>query len=139
MFTLESPASVRMVRHHHIYTQDFDFIVESQTVGQFTGLYDKNCRKIFEGDVVNFNKQIGHIVFEYGSYGVGFKGDINYKRLRKFVNDCLDNTYDGCFNDNFISLFEIYYNLNDIDDRIDEIEVIGNIYDNPELLEKGAE
>ena len=42
------------------------------------------------------------------------------------------NGYSGCYNDNFISLWEIMWNF---DDKAGEcIEVSGNIYDNFELL-----
>lgn len=119
------------------FPNGFGYKIRPETLGQFTGLCDKNGKKIFEGDIIKFNSQIGHVVFEYGSFGIGFYNGINYKQLEKFVNDNLDNNYEGCFNDNFISLFEIYYNLSDVDDYIDEVEVIGNIYDNKELLNKG--
>lgn len=107
---------------------------DSKTISQFTGLYDKNGKEIYEGDVVRFNNQTGKVVYEYGSFGVGIEEGIDYDRLEDFTRENLDNTFEGTFNDNFLPLFEIYYNLNNIDGYIDEIEVIGNIYDNPELL-----
>ena len=48
-----------------------------------------------------------------------------------------DNSLYACENDNFISLWEIKWNFNDIENSIETIEVIGNIFDNPELLEGG--
>lgn len=113
--------------------QDFD--VEVNTLGQFTRLVDKNGTEIYEGDIVKFNNQTGKIVFEYGSFGVGIEEGIDYERLEDFMRENLYNSFDGTFNDNFLPLFEIYYNLNNVDGYIDEVEVIGNIYDNPELLE----
>lgn len=126
----------QQTRHEKSKCCDYGFFsVKPETIGQYTGLTDNNGTKIFEGDIVKFNKQVGYIVYEYGSFGVGIEEGINYRRLEKFTNENLDNEFEGTFNDNFIPLFEIYYNLNNVDDYIEEIEVIGNIYDNPELLE----
>ena len=103
--------------------------VDPNTLGQYTGLKDKNGNKIYEGDIVLFNKQKGKIVYESGSFGIAIEESINYKRIEKFTKDNLDNTFDGTFCDNFIPLFELYWNFNNVDDYIDEIEVVGNIYD----------
>ena len=40
-----------------------------------------------------------------------------------------------CYNDNFISLWEMMWNYNQEENSCYVVEVIGNIYDNPELLE----
>ena len=75
------------------------------TVGQFTGLLDKNGKKIFEGDIVDIlteNEKIGVVAYEDGGFLVNADGF------------CVD----------------FHSNINGTD-----LEVIGNIYDNPELLE----
>ena len=85
--------------------------VAPETIGQYTGLTDKNGEKIFEGDILQFDykgKNLGvngvaAVVFENGKFGVKWG---NYKQ---FV--CLDG----------------FANTT--------LEVIGNIYDNPELIE----
>ena len=46
-----------------------------------------------------------------------------------------NNTPMFCYNDNFVSLLELWWNYNEEGDEISVIEVIGNIHDNPELLE----
>lgn len=78
--------------------------VNPETVGQFTGLKDKNGKKIFEGDIVEISHDAyhgvrGEVFFEKGSF------------MLKNVSDVL-------------SLYGFLL----------WCEVIGNIHDNPELL-----
>ena len=80
-------------------------MVDPATVGQFTGLMDKNGKRIFEGDV-----------FEWGYAGV--------KEFRYVVAyDATLASFVGERHFGFVS-------LNGVD-----IEIIGNIHDNTELVE----
>ena len=87
------------------------FMVVSDTVGQYTGLTDKNGKRIFEGDVAKVlqgkDKDIAYVGFENGAFMLYPKTGNIYER----------------------TLWEYWYNDWDV-------EVIGNIHDNPELLEK---
>lgn len=82
--------------------------VDSETVGQYTGLTDKNGTKIFEGDIIDFSDR---------SDGDGY-GVVQYDANETEFGIEYDNIYE--------SLGKHYYP--------EDIEVIGNIYDNPELL-----
>ena len=82
-----------------------DYPVKPETVGQYTGIKDKNGTKIFEGDIVKKNVN-----------GRELKGLVKYK-------DC---AFGVMINDDGNGLFLCFFN---------DCEVIGNIYDNPELLE----
>ena len=81
--------------------------VDPETVGQYTGLTDKNGRKIFEGDIVRYGDTIHRVVFEQRN----------------------GTAYFGLVYSSFETLpFGHYQDLK-------QIKIIGNIYDNPELLE----
>lgn len=114
-----------------------EYEVISETVGEFTGLVDKYGKKIFEGDIIRYYDEdcyyypeectefFGKVVQECGAFGVGTQNELPLE---------LEN---WCGNDNFVSLWEIYWNLNCCDGVLPMIEVIGNVYDNKELLENG--
>lgn len=82
--------------------------VDPTTVGQFTGLLDKNGKRIFEGDIVRMyfidTEEAGEIVWD--------------EERCKFAYDSPDGETYG------------------VDGTV-EIEIIGNIHDNPELLKEG--
>ena len=91
-------------------------IVDSSTVGQYTGLTDKNGRKIFEGDIIHLEYSQ---VFFGGLYFGEYTAEVSYK--------------EGCFiTDGTNNGDEIETPLSGFDN--DEVEIIGNIHDNPELL-----
>ena len=106
-------------------------LVDKNTVGQYTGLKDKNDKEIYDGDIVRFNNQVGEVVFEKGTFGIGFKDRIDWVRLdAKYLSESFADSLCACYNDHYISFVEIFH----ICDGYDEIEIIGNIYDNPELI-----
>lgn len=115
------------------------YTVSTVTLGQYTGLTDKNDRKIFEGDIVKlFDIHVGEIVQECSAFGIGCRQQIDYDYLASEIASVTgyDNSPMFCYNDNFVSLWELYWNYNDENDEISVVEVIGNIHDNPELLER---
>ena len=108
--------------------------VDRETVGQYTGLIDKNGVNIFEGDIVDLFGMKGKVVQETGAFGIGFMKTLDYDLLESKIP--FNNSANFCFNDNFISLWEVFWNYEQDDNPLYEVEVIGNITDNPELLEK---
>lgn len=92
--------------------------VDPSTVGQFTGLYDKNGKEIYEGDVVRLTGKTNETLL----FNVDW-----HKHLCKFY---LSFGEEQKVNDTKTDIFEIMrmgYNY----------EVIGNIHDNKELIEGG--
>ncbi|NVT47828.1 hypothetical protein HXC78_11940 [Listeria monocytogenes] len=89
--------------------EPFAYKVRPETVGQYTGLKDKNGKKIFEGDIVEID------VHDHLDWNV-IKGKVIFLEGAWLVTDS------GSF---AIPLWS----------EINEIKVIGNIHENPELME----
>ena len=93
--------------------------VKKETVGQYIGLTDKNGRKIFEGDILK-------IVHKYQS-----PFDDDTKEYTDITTDVVFFDDEGlCFSYGKSPFLCV------VDNVTAEYEVIGNIHDNPELLEE---
>lgn len=120
-----------------LYAHAYAEPVNQSTICQCTGLKDKNGKLIWENDIVNFLGHNGKVMYECGSFGIAYRDYIDWEEIE--ANICpitgCDNALYACENDNYISLWEIYWNFNDEDNYLTTVEVIGNKFDNPELLE----
>lgn len=102
------------INHQLIYHYGFDDFegnfenFNSIELLQYTDLKDKNGKEIYEGDIVfeSFGERYYKVVFENGSFRAEFKGD-----FEEYSLDLIDVVAQGC-------------------------EVVGNIYENPELMEE---
>lgn len=82
--------------------------VKEDTVGQFTGLYDKNGKEVYEGDILF----------------IGNNGDKNIYNEVSIKDGCFG--YIGEWSHKIMPF--CYYNVTE--------EIAGNIYDNPELIKE---
>lgn len=90
-----------------IYANDGEWYkVDPETVGQYTGLTDKGGKEIYEGDIIKTD-------FSYATW-------IGFVHFNKGNFELVDSDKNGQ-----------YLTLSVLSD----IEIIGNIHDNPELLE----
>ncbi|HFD2049648.1 TPA: YopX family protein [Clostridium perfringens] len=92
---------------------------------QYTGLKDKNGKEIYEKDIVKVtinNKTFNAwIVFEMGSFMI--------------ANDDITYYIDDNWNDNVKCLSELAWEQEEFEDRIYCLEVIGDTYQNIDLIE----
>ena len=80
--------------------------VDPETVGQYTGLTDKNCKKIFEGDLIRSTETGETAIVQWFSEHSAFMIWCKTSNQVGFLYECEKSI----------------------------IEVIGNIHDNPELI-----
>jgi uncharacterized phage protein (TIGR01671 family) len=92
-----------------------------ETVGEYTNLTDKNGKKIFEGDILKpdyDNSSYYRVAWDSGKLHLNIEeycfNDSEGKALWSWCENIVDYQINGC---------------------VDNCEIIGNIYDNPELLE----
>ena len=99
-----------------------------ETVGQYTGLTDKNGKRIFEGDILDVSSDVAY-------------GGVAVHRLGYFVVEF----HNGCFmksalDDPQLSFFDnakrkgLYHFIS-----TDIHKIVGNIHDNPDILKGGGE
>ena len=96
------------------YAYDFYLEDEDAIIMQSTGLFDKNGKEIFEGDIIT-NGQNVMCMKRHNTLGFY----VEKKGETEFIADCA-----------VLEDFE-----EDAKEIADRLEIIGNVYENPELLE----
>ena len=97
-FAIVPPYEISMNNHYRNY------VVDKETIGQYTGLKDKYGREIYEGDILCYRdaKFQTHIVYHNGGFYFSHFGGTTFTAIG--------------------------------DHEINKYTVVGNIYDNKELL-----
>ena len=107
--------------HPHIHVDSRSkYWIDIDTIGQFTGIHDKNGKEMYEGDIVNwtFFEYVGKEI-EYHLTGIieWYQGGFIFKVVKKDYEDAS------------------FYSVSGLDtDTECDCEIIGNIYDNKEFL-----
>lgn len=102
-------------RTHICTTNNGSLNIDPNTVGQFTGLYDKNGKEIYEGDIVEWEK-------DNLKYVVKFWEGMFYASVKEY-------------NEGIFGGFPLHaFTQGDEGYRC---EIVGNIHDNTELLKGG--
>lgn len=97
------------------YGEHYFPTTDPSSVGQYTGLKDKNGNAIYEGDILSQGQDLLGVACISMRYGISVKKKTTTWSLINFV---LDSDFDTSV--------------------LSDVEVVGNIYDNPELLKGGS-
>ena len=111
--------------------------INPETVGQYTGLTDKNGKRIFEGDILHFK------TYQGGGFACPIGTDVYYRVLFGSCNPDMNTLTE------YVGFWALgkNYDEDDLYEYGSSISylvnshgacVIGNIHDNPELLKEGA-
>lgn len=103
--------------HHIRYCSDRPVLTKQKTIGQFTGLCDKNGKEIYEGDIVKTKE-----------YGIDIANGVFCSNVAGYDTFLIAWNNGGFILKNHKRYFRLC--------RCSHIEVIGNIYDNPERMEE---
>ena len=102
-------------RHQTIYST----AIKEETLGQYTGLTDKNGTRIFEGDIVKGKSEY------FGNGSLNQKAVVLYDRGQFLLS--FGETLEECKQLNDFEVVGVWNG---------DVEVIGNVHDNPELLKE---
>lgn len=96
---------------NHINDGKYEFLVDPETICQYTGLTDKNGKKIWENDILE-----GHLDDK-------FPEDVTREKVI-WHESGWKTEEPGCVDKEYLDEFDA-----------ENFEVVGNVFDNPELLE----
>lgn len=127
-FPHDNNGKVTILRQHPMDGSLMGNEVDPETVGQYTGLKDKNGRKIFEGDIINFHQ----FLFDGSEYEKEILVSIEYmddtmcfglnlleaEEIKRYMG------YDTNSSDKVVVPFNDFYGTHE-----ESCEVIGNIFD----------
>lgn len=103
-------------------------LVDPETLCQFTGLCDKNGKKIWESDIISYQRDNDDCPFPNKDTKKRF-GKVFYQGFRSTFAIGMGRNGSRSINDD---LWKYVQNGN-------RVEVIGNIFDNPELLQEESD
>ena len=133
-FAITESGQVVVVEQEFVTSIPDYVFVDHLVIMQSTGLHDKNGKEVFEGDILKFNDEFAEYCYE--GYVDGSSEGFNYVEIKK-EKTCFTFGKTKRPESSLIDLVENeHYPFEGLlTEESYEFEIIGNIYENPELLE----
>lgn len=120
-------------REPHIWTDPYtSHIINTETIGQYTGFKDNNGKEIYEGDII----RDFHSFYFSGDFTKKIRGayDVTQDKDVPLVSYCRNYAVEWGKRGSYI--LRNGSDQHPLCTRFRGVEVIGNIYDNPKLMER---
>lgn len=133
---------------HDGYRAESYYPVDPDTVGQFTGLCDKNGNEIYEGDILRIREYDNELMTNFDDDTDRFElftlDEIRGELMKEYITPVIWDEGGFYFSSEYNKpnyrndmLFCCLFGDMRRSSTIFEIDIIGNIFDNPELMEGG--
>lgn len=140
-FCICNSQEMEMDGHHIRQVADSPLFVDPETVGQYTGLEDKNGKKIYKGDILHVIEWENILMFEWSDqpdrYDLFTLDEIKGEKRKEYTSAVFWDEGGFCIGsspeDMDVPLCCLFGDMKR-SSPIFEFEIVGNIYDNPELL-----
>ncbi|MEG2000999.1 MAG: hypothetical protein RR053_06375 [Evtepia sp.] len=125
-FMLNEEQKIR-TSHNIVKDGEYYYEVSPETVCEYSGVGN-----IWEHDILEIWGKSFEVIKQCGSFGIVSNDLIDYDLFENKIKEYTgcDNSPHFCGCDNFISLWELYWNYNEEENNLLCAEITGNIFDN---------